>query len=91
MNDTETRVRDYLHAKAGTVPDSAHGPGLELDTTGTSTRRGWVPIALAAAGIAAVLTLAVPFLHGLAKPDQPSVATHPTPGPLPTGRPGSRT
>ena len=87
MNDTETRVRDYLHAKAGTVPDSAHGPGLELDTTGTSTRRGWVPIALAAAGIAAVLTLAVPFLHGLAKPDQPSVATHPTPGPLPTGAP----
>ena len=87
MNDTETRLRDYLHAKAGTVPASTHGPGLELDTTGTSTRRGWVPMALAAAGIAAVLTLAVPFLHGLAKPDQPSVAAHPTPGPLPTGAP----
>ena len=75
MNDTETRLRDYLNAKADTVPDSAQGPGLELDSTGTSTRRRWVPMAGAAAGIAAVLTLSVPFLHGLVKhDDQPSVS-----------------
>jgi hypothetical protein len=64
MNDTETRLSDYLHAKAGTVPDSAHGPGMEVDGTGTGTRR-WAPMALAAAGIAAALLLAVPFLRGL--------------------------
>ncbi|MEV4261427.1 hypothetical protein [Kribbella sp. NPDC049584] len=87
MNDTETRLRDYLHAKADTVPDSAHGPGLELDSTGTSARRRWAPMALAAAGIAAVLTLAVPYLHGLAKPDQPSVAGLPSAGPVSTGAP----
>jgi hypothetical protein len=86
MNDTETRLRDYLHAKAGTVPDSAHGPGLEVDSTGTSTRRQWAPMALAAAGIAAVLTLAVPFLSGLAN-HQPSVAGLPAVGPVPTGAP----
>ncbi|WP_432890787.1 hypothetical protein ACQPYH_13480 [Kribbella sp. CA-245084] len=88
MNDTETRLRDYLHAKADTVPDSANGPGLELDSTGTSTRRRWVPMAVAAAGIAAVLTLAVPYLHGLAKhDDQPSVAGLPAQGPVSTGAP----
>ncbi|MER7244977.1 hypothetical protein [Kribbella sp. NPDC000426] len=87
MNDTETRLRDYLNAKADTVPDSAHGPGLELDSTGTSTRRRWVPMAVAAAGIAAVLTLAVPYLHGLTKPDQPSVAGLPATGPVSTGAP----
>ncbi|RZU12626.1 hypothetical protein EV645_5899 [Kribbella rubisoli] len=87
MTDTETRLRDYLHAKADTVPDSAHGPGLELDSTGTSTRRRWVPMAVAAAGIAAILTLAVPYLHGLAKSDQPSVAGLPAAGPVSTGAP----
>jgi hypothetical protein len=87
MNDTETRLRDYLHAQAHTVEDSAHGPGPELDSTGTSTRRRWAPIALAAAGIAAVLTLAVPFLHGLAKPDQPTVGGLPALGPVSTGAP----
>ncbi|MEV5966913.1 WD40 repeat domain-containing protein [Kribbella sp. NPDC051952] len=83
MNDTETRLRDYLHAKADTVPNSAQGPGLELDATGTTTRRGWIPIALAAAGIAAVLTLAVPFLHGLthkAPTDPAGAPTPPAPG-----------
>ncbi|MFI5693429.1 hypothetical protein ACIA58_16400 [Kribbella sp. NPDC051586] len=87
MTDTETRLRDYLHTKADTVPDSAHGPGLELDSTGTSTRRRWVPMAVAAAGIAAVLTLAVPYLHGLSKPDQPAVAGLPAAGPVSTGAP----
>lgn len=88
MNDTETRLRDYLHAKADTVPDSAQGPGLELDSTGTSTRRRWVPMAVAAAGIAAVLTLAVPFLHGLVKhDDQPSVSGLPAMGPVSAGAP----
>ncbi|TCC50933.1 hypothetical protein E0H75_12325 [Kribbella capetownensis] len=72
MNDTETRLRDYLHAEANTVPGSAQGPGLELDSTGSSTRR-WAPMALAAAGIAAALLLAVPFLRGLSD-HQPSVS-----------------
>ncbi|WP_371400925.1 hypothetical protein OHA10_23465 [Kribbella sp. NBC_00662] len=88
MNDTETRLRDYLNAKADTVPDSAHGPGLELDSTGTSTHRRWAPMALAAAGIAAVLTLAIPFLHGLTKhDDQPSVSGLPAIGPVSAGAP----
>jgi hypothetical protein len=80
MNDTENRLRDYLHTKAADVPNSAHGPGLELDATGTSTRRGWVPMALAAASIGAVLILAVTFLNSLGG-NQPSPAAQPT-GPL---------
>ncbi|GAA1578466.1 hypothetical protein GCM10009804_38670 [Kribbella hippodromi] len=87
MNDTETRLRDYLHTKAGTVPDSAHGPGLELDSTSTSTRRGWMPMALAAAGIAVVLTMAVPLLSSLTKHDEPSVAGLPAMGPVSDGAP----
>lgn len=88
MNDTETRLRDYLHTQAGSVPDTAHGPGLEIDSTGTRTRRRWAPIALAAAGIATVLTLAVPVLNSLAD-HQPSTAGLPAarPAPVPTGPP----
>jgi len=88
MTDTETRLRDYLQAEASTIPGTTQGPGLEVDSTGSSTRRGWVPIALAAAGIAAVLTLAVPFLHGLVKhADQPSVSGLPAMGPVSAGAP----
>ena len=49
MNDTETRLRDYLHAKAtGTVPGDTHGPGPEF---GEPTRhRSWLPITAVAAG-----------------------------------------
>jgi hypothetical protein len=58
MNDTETRLRDYLQAKASTVPDTAQGPGLE---TPDGSHRRW-PVMLAAAGIAAILVLAASFL-----------------------------
>ncbi|WP_344841085.1 hypothetical protein [Kribbella ginsengisoli] len=81
MNDTETRLRDYLHTKAADVPDSAHGPGLELDATSTSTRRHWAPMALAAASIGAVLILAVPFLNSLGG-NQPGTAGSPASGPV---------
>lgn len=74
MNDTEARLRDYLQAKAGTVPDADHGPGLELDG---SSKRGWVPIVLAAATIGAILVLAVPFLTRLGD-NQPAPAATPT-------------
>jgi hypothetical protein len=89
MNDTENRLRDYLQTKAATVPDEAHGPGLELDATGTPSKRGWVPIVLAAAAIGAVLVLAVPFLTRLAD-NQPTAADSPAAlptGPVSTGAP----
>ncbi|TCC65528.1 hypothetical protein E0H73_00870 [Kribbella pittospori] len=85
MNDTETRLRDYLHAEASSVPGSAQGPGLELDSTGSSTRR-WAPMALAAAGIAAALLLAVPFFRGLSD-HQPSVSGLPATGAASTQAP----
>ncbi|NEA31255.1 hypothetical protein [Streptomyces sp. SID13031] len=89
MNDTKNRLRDYLQTKAGTVPDAAQGPGLQLDATGTPTKRGWIPIVLAAATIGAVLVLAVPFLTRLAD-KQPTVADSPAAmptGPVSTGAP----
>lgn len=86
MNDTENRLRDYLQTKADTVPDTAQGPGLELNATGTSSKRGWVPIVLAAAAIGAVLVLAVPFLTRLADREPGSPAAVPT-GPVSTGAP----
>jgi hypothetical protein len=93
MSDTETRLRDYLQAKADTVADTSAGPGLE--TTGTTSgRRGWMPIALAAAAIGAILVLAVPYLMArtdAGRPD-PAGTTQPTPaaptkGPVPTYAP----
>ncbi|TCO35773.1 hypothetical protein EV652_101658 [Kribbella steppae] len=75
MNDTEARLRDYLHATAGTVPDSA--PGLDLETGTIAHRRRW-PVVLAAAAIAVVLVLAASFLTRLA-PDQPEPAGQPGP------------
>lgn len=87
MNDTENQLRDYLQAKAATVQDTDQGPGLELDST--TRKRAWVPIALAAATIGAVLILAVPFLTSLAD-NQPSPAATPTArptGPVPAGAP----
>ncbi|MFI7061952.1 hypothetical protein ACIBL3_13280 [Kribbella sp. NPDC050124] len=79
MNDTENRLRDYLQTKADTVPDTAQGPGPQLDAP---SKRGWVPIALAAAAIGAVLVLAVPFLTRLTD-GEPTVAG--SPAALPTG------
>ncbi|MEU4602250.1 hypothetical protein AB0F43_04645 [Kribbella sp. NPDC023972] len=75
MNDTETRLRDYLQATAATVPDNA--PGLDLETDGPAHRRRW-PVILAAAAIAAVLVLAASFLTRLS-PTQPDPAGPPGP------------
>jgi hypothetical protein len=86
MNDTESRLRDYLQVKAGTVSGADHGPGLELDSTRTSTRRGWAPTALAAASIGAVLILAVTFLNSLGD-DQPDPAAQLSTGPVSTEAP----
>jgi hypothetical protein len=57
MTDTETRLRDYLHAQAATVPDNAEGPGLDA-----GARRPHWPVLTAAAAIAVVLVLTVTFL-----------------------------
>jgi hypothetical protein len=59
MTDTETRLRDYLHSQAATVPDHAQGPGLEPP----QRRRTW-PVLAAAAAIALVVVLAASFLTG---------------------------
>ncbi|MEV6415389.1 hypothetical protein [Kribbella sp. NPDC051718] len=80
MNDTETRLRDYLQTKAGEVPDSAQGPGLEPAATGTPRRR-WAPMVLAAASIGAVLILVVPFLDNLIN-DSPATSAPVSTGPL---------
>ncbi|MFB6718615.1 hypothetical protein ACFCV3_00555 [Kribbella sp. NPDC056345] len=59
MNDTESRLRDYLDTKAATVPGTAQGPGLLTDT---SPRRPIWPILATAASVAAVLALTVTVL-----------------------------
>ncbi|MEU4197947.1 hypothetical protein AB0E69_39050 [Kribbella sp. NPDC026611] len=79
MTDTETRLRDYLHAAANTIPDTTPAPALHLDTTTTSTRPRWLPMTLAAASIGAVLVLLVPFLTGLAHKGGANSAATPTP------------
>ena len=76
MNDTETRLRDYLHTQAATVPDDAHGPGLDEPRH----RRHW-PVLMAAAAIAAVLVLTATFLTRLSE-DMPEPA-----GPVSTAPP----
>lgn len=70
MNDTETRLRDYLQTTAATVSDNP--PGLDLETDSTPHRRRW-PVILAAAAIAVVLVLAASFLTRLS-PAQPEPA-----------------
>ncbi|NIK61008.1 hypothetical protein [Kribbella shirazensis] len=69
MNDTETRLRDYLQSQAATVPDTAQGPGLD-EPRG---RQHW-PVLATAAAIAAILVLTVTFLTRVA-PDKPVPAS----------------
>ncbi|GAB3829211.1 hypothetical protein [Kribbella italica] len=69
MNDTETRLRDYLHTKAATVPDGAEPPGL--DEAAARKRHLW-PVVLAAAAIGAILVLTVPFLTRLGDKTDPA-------------------
>jgi hypothetical protein len=57
MTDTETRLRDYLHSQAATVPDSAQGPGLD-----SVTRRAHWPVLAAAAAVVVVAVLAASLL-----------------------------
>jgi hypothetical protein len=66
MNETETRLRDYLQATANTIPDDAESPGL--DEPAAHRRHVW-PVVLAAAAIAAILVLTVPLLTRLNKND----------------------
>jgi hypothetical protein len=77
MTDTETRLRDYLHTQAATVPDNAQGPGLD----GPRQRRHW-PVVTAAAGIALVLVLTVTFLTRIAPDRSIPVPAGPPPGPV---------
>lgn len=67
-HDTETRLRDYLHTKAQVVPDHATPPAPVAELN--RRRRTWPAIA-AAASIAAVIALAVPYLSGLGSDDPP--------------------
>ncbi|ONI76633.1 hypothetical protein BWI15_04875 [Kribbella sp. ALI-6-A] len=71
MTDTESRLRDYLQAKAATIPDDAEAPGLE---TPRGRSRVWTPL-LAAAAVAVLIASAalVAHLHN------PPVAPDPQP------------
>ncbi|RZT27242.1 hypothetical protein EV649_0998 [Kribbella sp. VKM Ac-2569] len=71
MTDTETRLRDYLHTQAATVPDNAQGPGLEPP----ERRRNW-PVLAAAAAIVVVVVLAASLLT---RGDRPDPARRPAP------------
>ncbi|MFG1905326.1 hypothetical protein [Kribbella sp. NPDC048928] len=82
MNDTETRLRDYLHSQAATVPDTAQGPGLERSTR----RRHW-PVLATAAAIAVVLVVTVTFLTRLAPDSSVPVPAGPPPGPVSNAAP----
>lgn len=73
MTDTETRLRDYLHAQAATVSDNAAGPGLEAP----ERRRHW-PVLAAAAAIVVVVVLAASLLTR-SSGDQPDPARRPAP------------
>ncbi|MGC4941755.1 hypothetical protein [Kribbella sp. DT2] len=68
MNDTETRLRDYLQAKANTVSDDAESPGL---ITPRTRSRVWTPL-LAAAVVAVLIASAVLVAHLINPPVQPA-------------------
>ncbi|GAA0589620.1 hypothetical protein HPO96_03820 [Kribbella sandramycini] len=72
MNDTESRLRDYLDTKAASVPPTAHGPGLDAELT---RRRAAWPAVLAAAAVAVVLALTITFITS--DPDKPAPAASP--------------
>ncbi|MET7281610.1 hypothetical protein ABZS29_25465 [Kribbella sp. NPDC005582] len=80
MNDTESRLRDYLDTKAATVPTNEQGPGLLAETT---HRRSPWPVLATAASVAAVLALTVTVLTNLgpdnASPAGPSPLTNEAP------------
>jgi len=78
MNDTESRLRDYLDTKAATVPANEQGPGLLAETT---HRRPVWPMLAAAAGVAAVLALTATVLTNSA--DKPAPAASPAPAAQP--------
>ncbi|MGW5191361.1 hypothetical protein ACWEOO_19080 [Kribbella sp. NPDC004138] len=77
MTDTETRLRDYLHAQAATVPDDAEGPG----PAEPRQRRHW-PVVTAAAGIALIVVLTVTFLTRTGPDRSIPVPAGPPPGPV---------
>ncbi|WP_112245709.1 hypothetical protein [Kribbella monticola] len=67
MNDTESRLRDYLTAKAGTIADDQEAPDLQP----AHRHRSW-PIIVAAAATAAVLIGGIPVaLHVVGKDKTP--------------------
>jgi hypothetical protein len=72
MNDTETRLRDYLDAKASTVPTNDQGPGLLAETT---RRRPVWPALAAAAAVVAVLAVTATVLTNA--DDKPAPAATP--------------
>ncbi|MFK4086411.1 hypothetical protein ACI2LF_20035 [Kribbella sp. NPDC020789] len=73
MTDTESRLRDYLDAKAATVPPNEQGPGLLADVR--RHRPVW-PLLATAASVAAVLALTVTVLTHVG-PDKPAPASNP--------------
>jgi hypothetical protein len=81
MTDTEDRLRDYFQSRAGAVPDSDEGPGLDE----TPRSRHW-PVLLSAAAIALVLGLTATVLTRLgpddSQPAAPSGTASTAPGPL---------
>ncbi|WP_350277565.1 hypothetical protein [Kribbella sp. HUAS MG21] len=77
MTDTETRLRDYLHTQAATVPDTAQGPGLD-----EPRRRNHWPVLATAAAIAFVLVLTVTVLTRMSPDSAIPVPAGPPPGPV---------
>ncbi|MFI5730885.1 hypothetical protein ACIA49_12250 [Kribbella sp. NPDC051587] len=75
MNDTESRLRDYLDTKAATIPANDQGPGLLAETT---HRRPVWPMLATAAAVAAVLALTVTGLTHL-NADKADPAGRPAP------------
>ena len=73
MTDTETRLRDYLHTQAATVPDDAEGPG----PAEPRKSRHW-PVLAAAAAIVVVVVLAASLLTR-SSGDRPEPAKRPAP------------
>ncbi|MGW6282634.1 hypothetical protein [Kribbella sp. NPDC055071] len=69
MTTTETRLRDYFHSQANTIPETAEGPGLESPVR----RRPW-PVLAAAAAIALVLAVSATYLARFSGDDIPEPA-----------------